>query len=108
MNPSGLIGEFKKNQSSMDLNTIIAHSIDYLIEKYDINVLLIPHVYSSSNDDRKSIKKIYAILKNKSNVEIIRNEYSPDELKGIIGLCDLLVAARMHATIASTSMSIPL
>lgn len=47
----------------MDLNTIIAHSIDYLIEKYDINVLLIPHVYSSSNDDRKSIKKIYAILK---------------------------------------------
>lgn len=107
VNPSGLIGEFKKNQSSMDLNTIIAHSIDYLIEKYDINVLLIPHVYSSSNDDRKSIKKIYAILKNKSNVEIIRNEYSPDELKGIIGLCDLLVAARMHATIASTSMSIP-
>ena len=38
---------------------------------------------------------------------MIKGEYSPQELKGIIGLCDLFIGSRMHSTIASTSMLIP-
>ncbi|MCK4824863.1 polysaccharide pyruvyl transferase family protein, partial [bacterium] len=33
-------------------------------------------------------------------------EYMADELKGIIGLCDMFIGCRMHSTIASTSMSV--
>jgi colanic acid/amylovoran biosynthesis protein len=107
LNPSGLIGGFMKNHDENDLNTMLAKVIDFLIEKYDINVLLVPHVYSIADDDRKSTKKIFSKVKNKFKVKVIKNEYSSEELKGIIGLCDLFIGARMHAIIASTSMLIP-
>ena len=58
-------------------------------------------------DDRTAIGEIYLKVKNKSRVSVITGEYSPQELKAIIGLCDLFVGARMHATIASTSMLVP-
>ena len=68
---------------------------------------MIPHVYTEKVSDKKVISEIYNVIKNKSKVNIIQNEYNADELKGIIGICDLFVGARMHATIAATSMYVP-
>lgn len=107
INPSGLIGGFMKIYGKDDLNTMLANVIDFLIEKHDMDVILIPHVFSNTDDDRESIEEIFSQVNNKFKVKIIKNEYSAEELKGIIGLCDLLVAARMHATIAATSMLVP-
>ena len=44
---------------------------------------------------------------NKDKIRLIDNEYSPEELKGVIGQCDLFIGARMHANIAATSMCVP-
>ena len=35
------------------------------------------------------------------------SNYLPDEIKGIIGSCDMFIGCRMHSTIASTSQGIP-
>lgn len=109
INPSGLISRFREDRQNAneDTTTIFAKTIDNLVESLGANIIMIPHVYDNTVDDRATISLIYSAVKNKSAVEIIKGEYKPQELKGIIGLCDLFIGARMHATIASTSMCVP-
>jgi len=108
INPSKLIERYNPHYKE-NLVDIFAKVIDNLVEDLNVNVLLIPHVYGpvTGTDDRIVVKEIFANVKNKSKVRTIKNEYTPQELKGIIGQCDLFIGARMHATIASTSMLIP-
>jgi polysaccharide pyruvyl transferase WcaK-like protein len=110
INPSGLISRYlKSNEQYTDemISDTMAKVIDDLVENLNADIVLIPHVYTSEVDDRKVIKSIFEKVENKSRVYVITNEYTPQELKGIIGQCDLFIGMRMHATIASTSMLIP-
>ncbi|MDI6882036.1 MULTISPECIES: polysaccharide pyruvyl transferase family protein [Methanothermobacter] len=91
----------------MDYIMMNAKLIDKLIETYDVNILLIPHVLNNVHDDYSIAKKVYSKIKNKNLVNVIEGDYTPEEVKGIIGLCDLFIGARMHAVIASTSQCIP-
>jgi len=88
---------------------LMVEIVDYLTEKLNAQVILVPHVTNNERpvDDRFVGAKIYQMAKNKNNIKLINNEYSPEILKGIIGLCDLFVGARMHANIAATSMGVP-
>lgn len=104
INPSGLINKLIGEEKTTN---IMAKVIDNLVENLNATIIMIPHVYTSSVDDRIAINSIFHEVKNKSKVKIIKNEYEPQELKGIIGQCDLFVGARMHATIAATSMLVP-
>lgn len=97
---------FSKSAASSET---IAKVIDYCIEKYNAKILLIPHVIPLPGaffDDRNLLQEIYSLVNNKNSVKNIGN-YSGDELKGIIGSCDMFIGAKMHATIAATSQSIP-
>lgn len=110
INPSNLINrQFNKNSGYVNISSvdIIAKVIDDLIENLDANIIMVPHVYETGNDDRVVASSIFEKIKNKSSVSMIKNEYSPQELKGIIGICDLFIGGRMHSTIASTSMLVP-
>jgi len=110
INPSGLISKYAKGNDQKckgRITNILAKVIDNLIENLDASIIMIPHVYTTNFDDRVAINLIFCKVKNKSRVKIIKNEYTPQELKGIIGQCDLFIGARMHATIASTSMLVP-
>jgi colanic acid/amylovoran biosynthesis protein len=109
INPSGLISRYQSNNGNNqnEIIKIYAQVIDEIITQLNIDILLIPHVYSPPVDDRIIIRSIYGQIKNKSNVYKIDNEYSPQELKAIIGKCEIFIGARMHATIASVSMLVP-
>ena len=104
INPSGLINRLVREEK---LTNTMARVIDSLVENLNATVIMIPHVYTSNGDDRIAINSVFHKVKNKSKVKTIKNEYTPQELKGIIGLCDLFIGARMHATIAATSMLVP-
>ena len=88
---------------------IIAESMDYMINKYRIKVVFIPHCIGvgSEYDDRIAAQDIYQICKNKSAIKIITNEYSASELKGLIGRCKLFIGERLHSTINALSMYVP-
>lgn len=86
---------------------IMAKVVKYLIENLNATVVFIPHVIIPHSDDRHVAEDILNLLNNENNVISIKNEYTPEELKGIIGHCDLFIGARMHACIASTSMLVP-
>ena len=110
INPSGLISRYRGKgyrKDEADLVSILAKVIDNLIENLNATVIMIPNVYTGDVDDRITIDSIFHKVENKSKVNIIKNEYTPQELKGIVGQCDLFIGARMHATIASTSMLVP-
>ncbi|MCK4734697.1 MAG: polysaccharide pyruvyl transferase family protein [Methanophagales archaeon] len=109
VNPSGLISRFREEgqKAEKDIASIMARVIDNLIENLNVTIIMIPHVYTPEVDDRIAINSVFHKVKNKSKVKTIKNEYSPQELKGIIGQCDLFIGARMHATIAATSMLVP-
>lgn len=110
INASGLINKYRKSESNSKDNEVVsifARTVDYISENLNATVILIPHVYTESVSDQKIINAIYNQTSKKSKVYVIKNEYRADELKGIIGLCDLFIGARMHSTIASTSMLVP-
>ena len=92
-----------------------AHSMaqltDYVIEKLNAQVVFVPHVVSpiagGKGDDRAIGEKIYKLANNKENIKLIKSEYSPEELKKIIGICDIFIGGRMHANIAAISSGVP-
>lgn len=78
--------------------------VDYLVDKLNANVVFIPH---TSNGGRDIQNIIFNKIKNKDKVTSITNEYTVEELKGIIGRCKLFIGAYMHANISAISTNVP-
>jgi colanic acid/amylovoran biosynthesis protein len=98
-------GNYKKFVQS------IAQAIDKMSGHYqNSQFIFIPHVTyrnDPENDDRIAGREIYHNVSRKDKVCLIEGDYTCEESKGIIGLCDLFIGARTHATIASVSQRIP-
>jgi len=85
---------------------IMVQFAEYIQKNYGCSILLIPH------DGIKTSERVYkdflTKMKNKNNIFYLKNrDYSTEELRGIIGKCDMTVSAYMHANIASLSMCVP-
>jgi len=101
------LGEFeKKYQYHIH---VIASVIDKLVEQINANIVFIPHCIGLSKelDDRIVSSDIYTLCKNKRKVKVITNEYTAEELKGLIGKCDLFIGERIHSVIGAISMGVP-
>jgi colanic acid/amylovoran biosynthesis protein len=87
----------------------IAQVLDKLILEYQANVVFVPHCieYYRDNDDRDVAKDVLNKMKNKTNVKTINNEYSAQELKGLIGQFDVFITDRIHALVSALSMNVP-
>ena len=81
----------------------MAQLIDYAIKKLNAHAVFVPHAAA----DKVIDEKIYKLVKNKENINSIKGEYSPEELKGIIRRCDIFIGGRMHANIAALSSHVP-
>lgn len=95
-------------ESSYDTHIkIIAEVIDDLINRLDAFVIIIPHCIGFGNDDRIMAKDILQMVKNKTRVKVITNEYGPEELKGLLGQFDLFIGERLHSVVNAMSMCVP-
>jgi polysaccharide pyruvyl transferase WcaK-like protein len=73
-------------------------------------IVLIPHVVAEKGvgrDDRRTCDRIYRNCPKKSAVFYANVDFNAAELKYLIGLCDVFVGERTHATIAALSSFIP-
>lgn len=88
---------------------LMAKVVDYIVKELDATVIFIPHVTGPKrrDDDRIIAKDIYKSVKEKGKAKLIEEDYTPQEIKGIIGRCDLFIGARMHACIGALSMCVP-
>lgn len=86
---------------------LMAQICDYIIDNFDAQIILISHSFRPTEDDRVIAAKVHEKATNKNQISIVRYEYSPEELKGIIGRCAVFIGARMHSNIAALSQCIP-
>lgn len=80
--------------------------IRYILEKTDLNILLIPHVTRDNACDCETLGEIYDNFKC-DRVGLVGGEYNATEYKSIISRCEMFIGARTHATIAAYSTCVP-
>lgn len=81
--------------------------VNWIIEKTDMNICLIPHVFKSHSNDLVTNQKLYDEINDKSRITMITEKFTAEELKAIIRKCRFYVGARTHSTIAAYSSCVP-
>lgn len=114
LNVSGLLyagGYTGKNQFNLiiDYPAFIKSAIDLIVNAFKARLVLVPHVFGEgSESDSIVCRKIYdKIGAYDPNIFLINKEYTPMEIKYLIGRCDFFIGARMHACIAAISQLVP-
>jgi polysaccharide pyruvyl transferase WcaK-like protein len=80
--------------------------IRFILDETDMNIAFIPHVELPNNSDLVILKELYAEFESSGRVCLFE-DHNAKVLKGIIGQCRFLIAARTHASIAAYSQGIP-
>ncbi len=92
---------------------LLATISDYLIEKYNVHIILIPHANDENmggcqgNDDFRAANDVYAQIKRKNAATVINFDHTAKEIKGLMGCCEIYISFRWHAAIASLSTCNP-
>jgi colanic acid/amylovoran biosynthesis protein len=87
---------------------IMAQFTDYLIKHHGAHVVLIPNELSDGvNDDMKTAEEICAKVADEGCKVLYTNNMLAQEIKGVIGHCEAVVAARYHTIVAALSLGIP-
>ncbi len=82
------------------------HLIRYILERTDLDVLLIPHVVTSDGDDRIPLGRLMDAFRDTGRVSLIP-DHGCCALKYVIARCRFFIGARTHATIAAYSSCVP-
>jgi colanic acid/amylovoran biosynthesis protein len=77
-----------------------------IIEKWNANIVFIPHVQEQWGDDRRVLNLILRKLDFDSRIRLFGEDLSAAEYKGIISKCEMVIAERMHACIAGLSTEV--
>jgi len=101
----------KTKKLGKDYEAILIEFINNLTQE-GYNIALIPHSIrmntdKTHNNDLPLCKEIYAKINQQDNCLFIDKELSSQELRVIIGKCDLFVASRFHAMISALAMEVP-
>lgn len=81
--------------------------IDFILNKTDMSVALIPHVVLSMDNDYGMLKQIYDGVQNHERVCLLPEDWSAAQYKYAISRCRYMVSARTHAVIAAYSSCVP-
>ena len=99
-----------KRSAKYDTYTdVMAKIADYMVERLGAIVILISQTGGDSarHDDQIAAVHVWKKTRNKDCVKVILGQYVPQEIKGIIGHCQLMVSSKMHSAIAAASMFVP-
>ncbi len=104
INLSPLILQYVSNNRTIEKS--YEKLVDYILNKTDMKVALIPHVVYDFSDDRKPLKKLYEKFKASGRIVMI-DDCNCSELKWYISKCRFVITARTHVSIASYSTCVP-
>lgn len=82
----------------------LSRSIDYIIEKYNLFVVLFP--FCTSKKDKILIEKVYANVEHKEKIKL-KLDINMDEALEIISNIEILIGMRLHSIITASSIGIP-
>jgi len=98
-----------KRKTAMPLQTV-ANTIDRLIDELGVDVILVPHGTALDNfsfDSRALSIRTQKMLKNRDHAVVLTNEYTVEELWGIIGMCDIVISTLTHPVMSSLRQGVP-
>lgn len=106
-NISPLIERF--NKGDFILIQEVQKFLELVIREYDLNILLIPHVTITGNDDYEYMHKIFKFLNDKypNRVIIANKNYNAAQIKYLMKKVNYFIGARTHSTIAAMSSLVP-
>lgn len=116
LNISGLLFNGGSTQNNMfglkdNYRDLVCNVIELLMRSTKTLVLLVPHVFCVGHieSDTDACLQVYKTLneKFKGRLFLTQGQYDQNEIKYIIGLCNLLIGSRMHACIGALSQCIP-
>ncbi|MCD6195025.1 polysaccharide pyruvyl transferase family protein [bacterium] len=103
-----LQGNNSVSEKKEKLIKIFVQTIRQLLQRRDVKIILISHVFGPCNvDDRCLAQKIVAYFSNNKRVFVLKHKHSFAEIKSVIGQLKLLISCRMHPLIAAVSQGIP-
>jgi polysaccharide pyruvyl transferase WcaK-like protein len=107
VNPS--IAHFSKTPEKHELYVdTISRLVNYLVKKMNAIVIFVPNVTFERGFDTKDLGNLTREKTNcKDMVISINGEYTAEELKGVIGWCDIFIGSLTHTIIAAISMNVP-
>jgi polysaccharide pyruvyl transferase WcaK-like protein len=111
LNPSGLLwkGGYTSNNQfnlSIDYQEYCKKILSEVTSNANYDVYLIPHVGGGNHggeNDYEICQKLHELF---PNTHVVTKSNSPIEIKSYIAAMDILIAARMHATVAGVSAGV--
>ncbi|MBE0447827.1 MAG: polysaccharide pyruvyl transferase family protein [Actinobacteria bacterium] len=112
-----LVGLSLKYTMDKEINSKIVSEfsrfIDWVIKEFDVEIVFFPFSFNQRRiveNDVHIAKKIRTTMsENKVNFKIIRTwNYTPHEIKGLVGLMNVYIGMRFHSIIFAYSMGTPL
>ena len=99
----------KRTKETQYMSAVMA-AIEKIIEETGAMVIFFPNVIFGPYDDdrvpsfqiKDKIRKSYS-----ENIFILTENYSPEQLKAMMGTMDIFVGTRIHSNIFATSMNVP-
>jgi polysaccharide pyruvyl transferase WcaK-like protein len=112
LNFSPLVRETRgSEQSKQAFDDDIVRFIASVIERTDMSVMLIPHVFpldgGEGNSDLAYMRGLLSRLPAGDRVMLLDGQPNTCQLKYAIGRCRFFMGARTHATVAALSQSVP-
>ncbi|MCO5350240.1 MAG: polysaccharide pyruvyl transferase family protein [Bryobacteraceae bacterium] len=106
------LAELYANAHSADLVGDQIRALTEISERYNAELLLVPHVVdhvSAKNNDLTYLERIYSLLpsKVKARTVVVREDHGYRGAKAVLKSCHLVVASRMHCAINALSESLP-
>ncbi|MGA1865745.1 MAG: polysaccharide pyruvyl transferase family protein [bacterium] len=82
---------------------------DHIIARHKRHILFIPMSIVGTKDDRAAANDIAGkMIQRLEYVHIIKGDYSPQDIKCLIGQCSALIAMRLHSAIFAVPLRVPL
>ena len=82
----------------------ISKAIVKILDEYDVNIILIPMHYPEDLDISMSVLKNVS----RDGLYILKEQYSVEDIMGIINELELIIAMRLHSLIYATTQGTPM
>lgn len=100
-----LVGVSVRNwRSAENLIDTVASAINYIIDEYNANVVLIPMHYPEDLDISNSILDRVT----EEGSYILKNKYSVEDIMGITKRLEMIIAMRLHSLIYAATQGVPM
>ena len=95
--------------SSEDMEAQLGSAINEFLESHDGRAVFIPFQTGEEKilNDLAVAERVKSFLVNSERAYILEGKYSPAELAGIVGECDLMLSMRMHAIVFAVKSGVP-